>query len=292
MTTQSPSTAPRHGVRMLIAALVAGLALAVAHFGWVDDISRDYTETTLKRALVAFGIARGLNGVISVAQGTEVAIQPAGIGVNFTPGEILDPINDLIERFSWVMLTASTSLGVQRIAIEITRSSGFTIALAVALLGVLAVLWWHAHFPAWLRRALFAGTAALLVLRFAIPAVAIGSEALYTWFLADTYEQSAQKLEETTGSIAQINRSTAQQATQPPADSLFESAKRLYESAAASIDIQSRIDQYKQAAAEVTEYAVNLIVVFVVQTVLFPMLFLWGILKVLKWVLLLRLEAA
>lgn len=275
---------------MLIAALVSVLAVAIAHFGWVDDVSRDYTETTLKRALVAFGIARGLNGVISVAQGTEVAIQPAGIGVNFTPGEILDPINDLIERFSWVMLTASTSLGVQRIAIEITRSTGFTIALAVALLGTLAALAWRARLPAWLRRALFAGAATLLVLRFAIPAVAIGSEALYTWFLADTYEQSAQKLEETTGSIAQINRSTASQVTKPPADSLFESARRLYESAAASMDIQARVDQYKQAAAEVTEYAVNLIVVFVVQTVMFPMLFLWGVLKMLKWVILLRFD--
>lgn len=274
----------RRLAHILIAATLGALTLAVAHLQLVDNVSRDYTETTLQRALVAFGIARGLNGVISVAQGTEVAIQPAGIGVNFTPGEILDPVNDLVERFSWVMLTASTSLGVQRISIEITSSLGFTVLLGVALLGALAALWWQAQLPGWLRRMLLASAGVLLVLRFAIPTVAIGSEVLYSLFLAQTYEESAQKLEETTGSIAQINRRTAQQATQPPAESLFESAKRLYESAAASIDIQARVEQYKQAAANVTEYAINLIVVFVVQTILFPLLFLWGVVKVMKLV--------
>lgn len=35
----------------------------------------------LKRALVTFALTRTLNGVISVAQGTQLAFQPAGVGV-------------------------------------------------------------------------------------------------------------------------------------------------------------------------------------------------------------------
>ena len=65
----------------------------------------------------AFAMARGLNGVISVAQGTSVAIQPAGVGVMLAPGELLDPVNDLVEQFSTVMLFASASLGLQRLLI-------------------------------------------------------------------------------------------------------------------------------------------------------------------------------
>ena len=79
--------------------------------GWLDNSGRTYTEDGIKRALATYAIARGLNGVISVAQGTEVAVEPVGVGVTFTPGQILDPINDLIERFSWIVLASSVSLG-------------------------------------------------------------------------------------------------------------------------------------------------------------------------------------
>ena len=51
--------------------------------------------------------------MISVVQGTQVSVQPGGVGVTFTPGQALDPINDLVEQFSLLMLGASVSFGVQ-----------------------------------------------------------------------------------------------------------------------------------------------------------------------------------
>lgn len=47
-----------------------------------------------------------------MAQGTEVAVEPAGVGVIFTPGQILDPVNDLLEQFSNLMLAASVAFGI------------------------------------------------------------------------------------------------------------------------------------------------------------------------------------
>ena len=74
----------------LLFLLAAGLIATQA----LDEQGQHYTNEALKRSLVTFGVARGLNGVISVAQGTEVALQPAGIGLTFTPGQILDPLNE------------------------------------------------------------------------------------------------------------------------------------------------------------------------------------------------------
>ena len=54
----------------VIAIVTAILALS----GFADETSGDYADAALKRALVTFAVARGLNGVISVAQGTEVAV--------------------------------------------------------------------------------------------------------------------------------------------------------------------------------------------------------------------------
>ena len=111
--------------------LSAGLFLlvALAFQGGMDSAGRSYTEQGFKRALVTYGIARGLNGVISVAQGTEVSLHPAGMGVTLTPGQILDPVNDLIERFSWIMLASSSSLGMQRMLIDIASWPGFSLLL-------------------------------------------------------------------------------------------------------------------------------------------------------------------
>ena len=72
----------------------------------LDQPAQAGTAATLKRALATYAIARGLNGVISVAQGTEIAIQPVGVGLTISAGEILDPLNDLVEHFSWLVLVA------------------------------------------------------------------------------------------------------------------------------------------------------------------------------------------
>jgi hypothetical protein len=92
-------------IKLLLTVLYVLLVL-VNQAGPLDDRSRDYTKQGFKRALVTFAVTRGLNGIISVAQGTEVAVEPAGIGLVFTPGQILDPVNDLIERFSWIVLAS------------------------------------------------------------------------------------------------------------------------------------------------------------------------------------------
>ena len=70
---------------------------------------------------MTFAIARTLDGVISVAQGTEVAVEPGGVGVNFALGQALDPINDLVERFSAAMLVATSSLALQNVLLRISE---------------------------------------------------------------------------------------------------------------------------------------------------------------------------
>ena len=67
---------------MIAIGLIASQAL--------DERGQEYADAALKRSLLTFGVARALNGVISVAQGTEIALQPAGVGLTFTPGQILD----------------------------------------------------------------------------------------------------------------------------------------------------------------------------------------------------------
>ena len=267
--------------KTLLSTLFIAIAV-VAIGGWLDDKGSDYTEATFNRALVAFGIAKGLNGVISVAQGTEVALQPAGVGVNFTPGEILDPINDLIEQFSWIMLASTASLGVQRILLNISVWPWFSGFVVLLLVVVVASYWYKPLQQASWRPILFKTMLVFVFLRFSVPLIAIGGELLYKQFLAEQYIESSQQLEQTTDRITQINKVEEQQASKKKKQSIFESVKEIYGSAAAAMDIDARIEQYKKAAGDATKHAINLIVVFIFQTVLFPLLFLlvvWQFLK-------------
>lgn len=267
--------------QILISLLFIVLAI-VATGGWVDEVGSKYTEASFNRALVAFGIAKGLNGVISVAQGTEVALQPAGIGVNFTPGEILDPINDLIEQFSWIMLASTASLGVQRILLNISVWPWFSGLVVMLLLVVIASYWYKPLQQASWRAMLVKVMLVFVFLRFSVPLIAISSELVYAQFLAEQYVESSQQLEQTTDRINIINQAEEPRAPARKKQSIIDTVKEMYSSTAAAMDIDARIEQYKHAASDATKHAINLIVVFIFQTILFPLLFLLVVYQFLK----------
>ncbi|HEX9803968.1 MAG TPA: hypothetical protein VGB35_11960, partial [Gammaproteobacteria bacterium] len=226
--------------KLALSALCLALLL-IAGFGIVDDLGREYTDRGFKRALVTFAVARSLNGVISVAQGTEVAIQPAGIGLNFAPGQILDPINDLVERFSWVMLASSTSLGIQKVLMGIFASPGFTLLLGGALLLLVSLLWSHGATAERMRPLLYKSAIVLLLLRFSIPVVALVSEGVFRLFLEEQYVASSEQIEQTAQAIGHINRSTERAASGLADETIVDMARRYYESATSQMDVQGHI---------------------------------------------------
>lgn len=269
--------------RKLAVSLFAVLLILLAGQGSLDAIGRDYTEAGLKRALITYGIARGLNGVISVAQGTELAFEPAGIGVVLAPGQILDPINDLIERFSWVMLASATSLGIQRVLLNVTAWPLFTLLVAGCVLLALCLMWWRPALTGW-RTVLYRITAVLLIIRFAVPVIAILNEGLYSYFLEPQYTASREQLELKSQEIGELN-AQARGAVPPPENgSWLDAAKRGYQQAADALNIERRLEALKRVATELSEHAINLIVVFSLQTILFPLLFLWLALQLMKLV--------
>ena len=259
--------------KIVISALAVFL-VGLAYFGTIDRIGEQYTDAALTRALTTFGVARALNGAISVAQGTEVSISPAGVGLNLTPGQILDPLNDLIERFSWVMLMSSTSLGIQEIFIRITATPVMSVAVGL-FVGLALLLLWRPDLTGPVTRRIITRLAmVLLILRFAIPVAAIASEGIYHFFLSEQYQQSTELLHDTGDEISDLNQAN-QQTKKETDQSLFKWAGEMVDWAAERLDIEDRMERYKAAAEQAIDHTINLIVVFVIQTILLPLFFLW-----------------
>ena len=58
-------------------------------------------------------------------------------------------------------------------------------------------------------------------------------------------------------------------------EGLLDRLGRWYDRTTQSLDVQARIDLYKDRLARASEHIIHLIVVFMLQTVVFPLLFMW-----------------
>jgi len=251
--------------------LAAILVLGLAWLGPVDKLADAQSEAGLKRALATFAAARVLNGVISVAQGTEVAVEPGGVGVTFAPGQVLDPVNDLIEQFSTLMLTASVSFGVQKALVLIGGHWAVS-----ALLTVLVLSWvgWRLFGRSLPPNSLGRALLLLILVRFAVPMVALGSDGAYRLFLAERYESSQAALTLSTTEVGELGRSPST----PPADeSVGARVQRWWTETGETFDVSDRLDALKEAAARATEHIVELIVIFLLQTLIVPTALLWAL---------------
>ena len=262
--------------------VVAVVAVSLALTGFADETSDTYADEAFKRALVTFAVARSLNGVISVAQGTEVAVEPGGVGVNLTVGQILDPINDLIEQFSSVMLVAASSLGLQNILLGMAGWWGVSLALVAAALFLVVSTWW----PGGARRA----TAALAMkiflvtvfLRFALPVLIVGTHIVFAAFLEEEHDAATAVLEATSTEIEAFNQQETAGTVASGDQSWMARLGDMIDSSIEQLDVSGRIERLKASASSASEQIVRLIVIFVMQTIILPLVFLWLLVEGLK----------
>ena len=211
---------------------------------------------------MTFAVARTLNGVISVAQGTEVTVEPGGVGVNFTVGQVLDPINDLVERFSAVMLVATSSLGLQSVLLQMTMWWGTNLALVLAAIATFVLLRWPKFDN---RRARTVAMQVLLVtvfLRFAVPILVIGSNLVFDTFLSAEQATAPQALEATRIDIEQLNEKVAAPEPDPQDQSVIERLGSILDNSLESMNVSQRIDSLRGRVSNASEHIINLIIIF------------------------------
>jgi hypothetical protein len=229
-------------------------------------------DTGLNRAMISYATARTLNAAISVAQGTEVAVEPGGVGINFTPGQALDPINDLVEQFSTLMLVACVAFGVQKILIGI---GGFWLVSLMLTLVVSGWMWFYFRQqkpPIRLTKILVI----LLMIRFAIPLVTFGTDQLFNEFLSSGYKASQQVIDVASVQIAEINPSDPPlSADQGFIGSMKEKVNSLWSKTREVVDVKMHYIKLKQTAEQWASHIINLIVIFLLQTLIIPALLVW-----------------
>lgn len=280
-------TPPAQSFGKIATIAIALLLVALSWYRPIEAMAQSQLSDGLQRALVSFASARALNGVISVVQGTQVAVEPLGVGVSLSVGEILDPINDLVEAFSTVMLTASVAFGMQLLLL--TLGSNTLVSAAVTGIAVLwALLYCFGRSPHWLSRLLLV----LLFIRFVIPVATIGSAAVFDHLLKQNYETNQQGIDLTSQQLKTLSNATTAAPPVPnpsaPTDdkSTWEKLKDSVTGTANTISgtftnplpkALASYEELKQSAEQAAEKIIALMVIFLMQTIVVPLILVWGL---------------
>ena len=170
----------RSGQRRLLLLLVVALLVLLSWLGQGDRSSAAHLDASLLQASVAFASARALNAVISVLQSTTISFSLFG-GVAVTLGEMLDPFNNLVEQYAYLMQWAIGSLLAQKILLGLVGQAFFKWLLTLSALLLAAALWWRGGRHAAVLLRLFL---AIAFLRFVLVAVVLVNGEVDRWYLA------------------------------------------------------------------------------------------------------------
>ncbi|MGB4812756.1 MAG: hypothetical protein WBP13_09815 [Methylophilaceae bacterium] len=251
----------------------------------MDAPAEQRIDAGLKSALTSFATARLLNAVISVAQGTEVALEPMGVGVSLAPGQLLDPINDLVEQFSDLMLVATVAFGIQKILINIGGYWLVNVLLTLSALGWAYLCYRLQPIPIWLSKCLVV----LLMTRFAIPIVVIGTDVIFQKFMADKYAASQQVIASAPKQITAFEAEAPNSQPATKGEGLSGWLEEKMDHTKSMLDFKNPLKRLQEKAGNLQKHAefwvehiIDLIVIFLLQTLILPLLLVWMFYAVLR----------
>lgn len=243
--------------------LLLVLTAVILVFSWLPYTSSSAESNVkegLTRSLTAFGVARALGAAVSLVQSVQVSGSVVFASGSVGIGEVLQPLNELIDQFAKVMLAASVSFGIQLVLLKIGAHWIVSALVSVAVLYA-ALRDWNGAAPA--NRALQGALMVLLMVRFAVPAAALGSEAVYKTFMAggDTTDLTAMQR----ASPSFLGDLAVEPTNAEPSASKRDTLARMLIAK----------DAIRNAASGWTKNIVHLIASFLLQTVLLPLAFLF-----------------
>ncbi|MDA3810530.1 MAG: hypothetical protein PF518_09410 [Spirochaetaceae bacterium] len=252
-----------------------------------DTKTDEHLNELLVSAGTAYGVSRGLNAVISVIQASDINIV---IG-NLALGEALDPVNDIVEKFSNVMLLSITSLGIQKFIYKVGMTLGVNLFFTLAVLFFLTSAIFES-LPNLKGEKVMAitntlGTSMLvlfLLIRFIIPTVALFSMESTKLFGTDI-SAKLEKLEEIK-TKTQLEYTAISEELNPIdsvenekdetfftriTDTFKEAGKRITDTFNMT-KVKKNINRVIESLQESIEYITDLIVIFIIQTIVIPIL--------------------
>ncbi|WP_135607056.1 hypothetical protein [Solemya velesiana gill symbiont] len=254
---------------ILSLSLVFGL-LSQTRLPLVDATAEGYFTDALKDEALAYAAIRGVNAVVSVLKESEVVVSPVGVGVNIAVGQILDPIDNMTERASSLLVTAIIALGLQKLAFEVGGAASFQL-IALLLLITIPPVWMQKSGSAWIP-VLLKGVVVLLLLRLLLPISSYASNALHEAVFQPRIDEARESLSVVSSRYDSLN--TLKKGDEEgffssivgKANQQVEDARHTFEHVAENVE---------QIVSALLELATLYVALFLVQVLAIPIFTLW-----------------
>lgn len=238
-----------------------------------------YLDKWTTQSVVTFGTAKTISAALSVVEDSELKVG----GLTVAAGAVVRPLNDMIDRVASIALASAVSLGIQRLVVEIGAWSGFQGFLIFSATLWLIALWSDSFIKFDLRPLASKLLLIALVIRLLVPFAVLSTGYLGEHFTAKALTEAQQGLEPLKTEATKVN---VARATSDPA----KDAGLLARITSIPREIGNALDRFQRSISVLadsvatradvySEVAIKLIVVFIVQTMLMPILLLWGLIK-------------
>lgn len=248
--------------RKVMFALIILLVVAVSWSGYIDRQTENYVNRATVQALAAFATARVLNAGITVAKSVQV-----GALVSVQPLEILDPVHDLVEQYSAIMKLAIGSLVIQKVMLELVATGFFKILLSLmAVLLMVSILISKGYFSTMIFRFFLLACLVRFLLILAVGLNGLVDEV----YVNKKTQQNMTELEILSQDVDDLT------ASEMPGEASWQSDIAAKLSAAKDL---LNLENMKNKVEVAVPAMLNLMALFILKTLILPLLFLWVLLR-------------
>lgn len=232
----------------------------------------DRASAALQRSLVlssaSFATARLIDRGIAFVSEAEVGVGVASV----KPGQLLKPLQDMAVRYSDLMVIAMTSIGLQLFLLEFGKVAALPLFGGGILLSAVLLLLGPASWRSSCTYLLRIFVALLLVIRIGVPLAAFGVAELSDWVLEPQRIAAEAALSGETAALQRVD--------QPLQHADEGSFSWLRQMAAQANDMFAAVKSFSD---NMVEKLIQLIVVYSLQTLVFPLLSLWLLWHLGRW---------
>lgn len=244
----------------------------------LDSTADNYFKESITKAGVAYASCRIVNASISVIKESDLSLEPAGIGISIALGQALDPIDDMTERLSNVLVTAITALGVQKLAYEISRSLAFpTIGFLLIITSLL--IWVEQKWVEKINRCFIKIVLIILIARFCLPISSMANDFLHSHFFDEQITTANNELLYVTKELDKLKEFTLPE-TNGIIGTFSNSASYLKQK---TYELKDAITVTLNNMGEIIENLLKLtflyVSVFIFQVIILPVVVFWGLIK-------------
>jgi ABC-type multidrug transport system fused ATPase/permease subunit len=253
------------------------------------NADRYFTESITKAGL-AYATCRVINASVSIIKDSSLHLEPAGVGISFAAGQAVDPIDDMTERLSDVLVTAITAIGLMKLGHEIAIHIAPGL-LAVLLLIATGLLWINNKKTDGVKKLLVGVIIIIVVGRICLPISAAVNDYLNNQFFYPQITEIREKLSLQFTALEQLNDYTLPE-NKGVLGTLENSAQLIKQK---TIALQKAMKHLAANMGEMIDSLLKLsflyVGVFLIQIILIPILMFWFLNKLINTSLQLNLPS-